>query len=851
MSRIIPLIDISNACREVPKNQRTLLMRTIEEINAQRPDLSIQQVIYAALDRVQLSGAVGYIDEDGRFRTNPRKTRKNPMGPVDSQCSCGAMYSSSDGDAGYVISAFEPGESRPSWAGDVSGDFYCPACTAKALWCENCGDLFFGETCPGCGASGEPQTRENPRAPKGALTGLNIFVLHEHFHPHGQLYCGPVCAAFDAPSIPHLKRAIAAGWIEMAVPGKPKEGWKLTPEGEAGVQQFDDARQKHRKNPISPRGAGGKRRKNPAPGEGRGVASLLSHPVMFDASTGTFDRANPIPARAKALRKGEGKRDVPAATRSSGIGRVDWGRVLEHIEEYQTASVAERPTTAVIQFVEHFRLGKNVSTATQIGDCFIAGNAKTKKPRPSGRLGAIGGLALFPHFYPNLLDVVPDQFLDENDVIDVPQLTTEDPGFAQQSELGEELRTFFNSFDGTTKKHVEEFTGIAPRDQLDFCAGASEFCRSTCLVLSGNNPASTPAVAKKANLTRALLTNPELFVASLWIGIDAIANNLRKPRKGYKKKDGGVVPPKPAMDCVIRLNMLSDIPWYAVCPELLTSLADPARGDARVYWYDYTKLQFWKSAEYRALTIRDAKGNVLLKPSDVLDLTFSFSGSDGNAEACREALDVRDAELGYPNGVRIAVAFAPANPDRPSTVAQRTTWDEIVASGMVTRGGSRRGDPRYFIDLDGWGPREIVDGDGSDYRIDDPGGCIVALNFKQPAVSDESVPGIKRRIRESREVFAKHVPETEGFPRPLLKGEEKLLEQLEAGEITQEEFDEKVAKLAAKAARKNPLPVLGQDAGQELTGDAPDALASGELRFPMFQVGDLLIGPHVPTVLAD
>jgi len=35
------------------------------------------------------------------------------------------------------------------------------------------------------------------------------------------------------------------------------------------------------------------------------------------------------------------------------------------------------------------------------------------------------------------------------------------------------------------------------------------------------------------------------------------------------------------------------------------------------------------------------------------------------------------------------------------------------------------------------------------------------------------------------------------------------------------------------------------------TGDAPEAVEQGALRYSMFRIGDLLIGPHVPTLLED
>ena len=155
----------------------------------------------------------------------------------------------------------------------------------------------------------------------------------------------------------------------------------------------------------------------------------------------------------------------------------------------------------------------------------------------------------------------------------------------------------------------------------------------------------------------------------------------------------------------------------------------------------------------------------------------------------------------------------------------------------------------------------MVDGDGSDYRIDDPGGCIVALNFKQPSISEESVPGIDQRMRKSRETFTQKVSGGKEWYsdhyRALNKLDEKEKEyekQVRKGLSKQKEsfiaLQEAKAKLAEVESRdprsklKRGLPVLS-------TGDAPEAVEQGALRYTMFSVGGLLIGPHVPTLLED
>lgn len=568
--------------------------------------------------------------------------------------------------------------------------------------------------------------------------------------------------------------------------------------------------------------------------------SLTAKPVLFDPYTGEIERQNPIPARAESARA---KPSAAAGLMQSGIGTIEWEEVVEYIDDWKR----HKDKSALAKFVHHFRLlgpaeiaeGKP-KKAADLEDAFIASNAKTSKPRlETSRLGEILGLALFPHFYPNILAVIPEQFLDNNGVVNTPMLKKHEPDFERLSKLGEAARNFFNSFEGTTRELASEFTGVDRTKLLDFCVGSSEACRSTCLVLSGNNPASTPAVAKKANLTQALLTNPPLFVAGLFLAVDDFAQ--RRGKRG--------------IDTVIRFNMLSDLPWYSICPRFLEELADPERGPARVYLYDYTKLPFWKSPDYKNLGAR-----IGLTPGQVLDLTFSFSGDPGNTRLCKAALDLRDPGLGYPDGVRIAAAFAPADPERKASFASRTTFPEIVEAGkadgsVVEQGG------RLFITLPELGTRELVDGDGSDYRIDDPGGCIVSLNFKQPSVSEENVPGITQRMRASRETFTQKVSAGKEWYSDHYRAVNALADAEEEYEKQKRKDGPKQAKalhklqearahLAAvesQRPRNNPkrgLPVIS-------TGDAPEAVEQGALRYSMFRVGELLIGPHVPTLLED
>lgn len=491
---------------------------------------------------------------------------------------------------------------------------------------------------------------------------------------------------------------------------------------------------------------------------------LLQEPMFYYPGTGEIERANPIPARATRERS-EAKRDelVPgvaaqAAAALSGVGVVDWGKVEDYLREPRE----------IKEFLKKYEIKS-----------YLRSNAKTDKPRPSGRIGKIAGLSLAPHFYPNMLAVMP---------------------FKKDGTLATFPKEEFNRFDGSGRKTASQITGVPQEQLLDFCFGSSPFCRQTCLVLSGQNPSTNEAPRSKMKNTLAFLENPELFVAGLHKELQTKGKSAR--RAGY--------------DFVVRLNMLSDIPWYVICPELLEENAD------LIAFYDYTKVPYWGDPAYERVR-------------ELLDLTFSFSGS--NAGMTEQALK---------SGERIAACFAPADPERKTSVQYRTSWQEIIASGLVQRRGNK-----HFIELLG-GDWQIVDGDASDYRVDDPQPCIVALNFKQPNIKETLVPGITAKTRQSREKFAYGVPDVEGEGFAYAQAKAKLKKKLPG--VEEYPLQDVVAigrQLEAsrrKLTRFNPLPILPEGSGE-----------AEEARVPltMFPIEDrrgfsgLLIGPHVPTVEND
>ncbi len=475
------------------------------------------------------------------------------------------------------------------------------------------------------------------------------------------------------------------------------------------------------------------------------MAKIENTVVMYYPQTGEVLRENPLPPRALQERASSPK----AAASACGVGPIKWSVV----ESYTKKDLKD--------FQERYQVGELLAT-----------NAKTIKPRPSGRLGVIRGLNLSPHFYPNLLH----------------EINVDADGHLNRFD-----RRWFNSFDGATPMTAAEGAKVPAKDLLSFCTGASQWCRQTCLVLTGQHPSTLEASRAKMKFTYALLSEPELFVALLHKQLGDFARGAA--RRGY--------------DAVCRLNMLSDLPWYVICPELLEA-HEEHRGAPGVTFYDYTKVKYWGTQAYERVR-------------KLLDLTFSYSGS--NDALCAEALDA---------GERIAVVFAPGDASRRATVSARTTWAEIRSSSLVDDSGE--------IALFG-GHWPIVDGDSSDYRIDDPQPSIVALNFKEPTAQS---PRLEAALPESRKRFGVAVPTPHDVSERYVaaKGRRAFWKAkgIDPGELPP---DEAIA-----------LSELGDD--DTAWDDVPvDAGALEPLRegvgLPMSPIKgtDLLVGPHVPTMLND
>lgn len=469
-------------------------------------------------------------------------------------------------------------------------------------------------------------------------------------------------------------------------------------------------------------------------------------PVIYFPDTGAMHRMNPIPERAK-----ESRLRVLGNLAQTGFERLDWREV-------------ERVTTSQIrEFLDAFRI------TGDLPGTILAGNYKTNKPRvDSGRLGKIAGLNLMPHYYPNILNLPQmdplqwnfQEIEDEEDAeaIEEGDRASASPELKSVRKRKEEIRRLFNSFNGQQPATAAESSGLpSAKNLLNFCAGSSPYCRGTCLILTGNHTSAFETSQKKLKLTNAFLSDPVLFVAAVNSALKIFACACE-----------GI-----DVDPVVRLNMLSDIPWYSLCPELFETHKEIA-------FYDYTKLKFWKSEDYQ----RIAKG------VDNLDLTFSYSGS--NAKDCEEALKA---------GYRVAAVFASADPKRVGTSggASRTTFKEIVStSGLVDADG--------YMSLFG-GKWLAIDGDESDYRIDDPPQSIVCLNFKAPNVK------LKWEAKDQKKLDALLNKQAQG---PLTTKEGNSLENL----LRQKEDVEAYSALAEylpEARQKFSVMARKTSRGQEIS----------------------------------
>lgn len=206
------------------------------------------------------------------------------------------------------------------------------------------------------------------------------------------------------------------------------------------------------------------------------------------------------------------------------------------------------------------------------------------------------------------------------------------------------------------------------------CVGSSRACRETCLVYSGKNPVTDEHGKAKLVRTEALLLEPDAWVRMFVAAIERhIVDSYEMKARPY-----------------IRPNLLSDIPWEMVCPELFAGYFDRRKlggrmRDTGITFYDYTKVP------------RRETGTLNY------DLTFSFSGV--NEDWCLDELK---------RGRRVAVVY----------------WLRDKGDSVTNKV---------------WNGYKVLDGDKHDMRPLDPGGTVIGLTYK--IVYKRLKSGLERQVQ--------------------------------------------------------------------------------------------------------
>lgn len=227
--------------------------------------------------------------------------------------------------------------------------------------------------------------------------------------------------------------------------------------------------------------------------------------------------------------------------------------------------------------------------------------------------------------------------------------------------------------------------------KMSMCPSATPQCISSCLVFSGQMDigygvtmpggdrkefAISRNMISKARKTEALLAEPEAFCALLIAAI--------RWHKEWCEKN--------RMKCFVRLNVLSDIPWEVIFPELL-------QGWGRdVIFYDYTKIPGRVTTSHW----RDTSGD---RP---YHLTYSFGGGK---------LSMHHAEMEIQRGIPTAFVFYLGN----NNEFERISGKKLSWSNTRQWKGLRFGD------------YPVYDGDCHDLRPYDPSqALLIGLQYKQP-----------------------------------------------------------------------------------------------------------------------
>lgn len=226
----------------------------------------------------------------------------------------------------------------------------------------------------------------------------------------------------------------------------------------------------------------------------------------------------------------------------------------------------------------------------------------------------------------------------------------------------------------------------------NLCAGSTKACRHSCLVFSGQNWAADWSALAKFYKTKALFGNPDAFGTLLHRACANVANtDAASRRKGGKNR----------MHYMIRLNVISDIPWERVFPDLFSSLPPEFQ------FYDYTKI-----------ADRYAQPGF---PSNY-DLTFSASGR--NLDAVTRALQQGQRVAGVIHIPEWELGAADRSVKKRKGLKIDPVYEEAQKKARHRLWASKL--PKECMGY------EVIDGDVNDVRAFDPAPSIIALRWKAP-----------------------------------------------------------------------------------------------------------------------
>lgn len=332
-------------------------------------------------------------------------------------------------------------------------------------------------------------------------------------------------------------------------------------------------------------------------------------------------------------------------------GFTDWSEARERLAAplMQTglgkklAADTKEPSIKTSLLATNYKMSKGKKNAVTCPSCKVAMDvhsvdtalgvmdaATCPKCRVTSRIGDVRGLVLTPYYYGfKIIDVLmgmygpdsePGEFFgsERKNRVGLKQVIY--PLNKSAAEGG----GFYERYNA--KADLKNWDPVNWSPAATFCSGSSAACRSTCLVLTGQQLTN---FAAKLAYTKALMEQPAAFCAMLYLAC----------RQFFYGKS------KNPVSRFVRLNVLSDIPWEMVFPSLFDLIPDGR-------WYDYTKV---------SPLGRDQPQNY--------DWTFSFSGT--NWAECERVLQA---------GYRVAMVFAPMDPSKGHT--KKTRLADLPATFM-------------------------------------------------------------------------------------------------------------------------------------------------------------------------